>query len=337
MKACSRAGDKRWHLPSLAYGVTMALKIAIQMDPFLKLNSSTDSSLRLALEAQRRGHTPCYYEVDDLIYSEGKLRALGRKLRFPDSDLQRIQTDVLGEIDLQTRDVILIRQDPPFDMSYITTTHLLDRLGPGTVIVNAPFWVRNYPEKLLVLDFPDLIPPTMIARNKKALADFRSRHEDIVLKPLYGNAGAGVFRVKPGDGNFNALCEMFFDNSREPVIVQKFLPAVAEGDKRIILVDGEPAGAINRIPPEDDNRSNLHVGGKAEHADLTPRDLEICKALGPRLRDHGQVFVGIDVIGGYLTEINLTSPTGLVQLQRLSGQNVAETIWEAIEKRVASQ
>jgi len=230
---------------------------------------------------------------------------------------------------------VLLRQDPPFDMGYITTTHLLERIHPKTLIVNDPFWVRNYPEKLLVLEFPDLTPPTMIARDIGALREFRARHGDIIIKPLYGNGGAGVFRLEPTDRNLNSLHEMFTSISREPLIAQKFLPDVTAGDKRIILIDGEPVGAINRVPAKGETRSNMHVGGRAEKIGLTAREHEICAKIGPLLREKGQIFVGIDVIGDYLTEINVTSPTGIQELERFDRINVAEIIWQAIEARRA--
>ncbi len=241
------------------------------------------------------------------------------------------------EVDLAAdMDVIWLRQDPPFDMGYITTTHVLDRLRGETLVVNDPFWVRNCPEKLLVLDFPDLTPPTMIARSLAALRDFREAHGDIIVKPLYGNGGAGVFRVTPGDGNLASLHELFASINREPLIAQRFLPDVAAGDKRVILVDGDPVGAINRVPAKGETRSNMHVGGRAEKAEVTARDREICAAIGPLLKERGQVFVGIDVIGGMLTEINLTSPTGIQELERFDGTDVAGAIWDAVEARHAA-
>jgi len=239
------------------------------------------------------------------------------------------------EVDLSEFDVVWLRQDPPFDMFYITTTHLLQRIHPATLVVNDPFWVRNYPEKLLVLDFPDLTPPTTIARDLATIRAFKAEHGDIILKPLYGNGGAGVFRLTESDRNLSSLYEMFTGFSREPLIVQKFLPAVSKGDKRVILVDGEPVGAINRVPAEGETRSNMHVGGRPEKVALTERDLEICARIGPLLRERGQVFVGIDVIGTYLTEINVTSPTGIQELERFDEVNVAGKIWEAIEARRA--
>ncbi|HMO09842.1 MAG TPA: glutathione synthase, partial [Paracoccaceae bacterium] len=239
------------------------------------------------------------------------------------------------EVDLADLDVVWLRQDPPFDMGYITTTHLLDLVHPRTLVVNDPFWVRNSPEKLLVLRFPDLTPPTLIARDLATIRAFKATHGDVILKPLYGNGGAGGFRLDPGDRNLSSLHELFTGLSREPMIVQKFIPEVAAGDKRIILVDGEPVGAINRVPQAGETRSNLHVGGRAEPARLTAREREICARIGPVLREKGQVFVGIDVIGDWLTEINVTSPTGIQELERFDGTNAAALIWAAVEARRA--
>jgi glutathione synthase len=238
-----------------------------------------------------------------------------------------------AEVDLSTYDVVWLRQDPPFDMGYITTTHLLDMIADTTLVVNDPFWVRNYPEKLLVLNFPDLTPPTTIARDLDTIKAFKAKHGDVILKPLYGNGGAGVFRLGPDDKNLSSLHELFCGINREPLIVQKFLPDVSAGDKRVILVDGEPVGAINRVPQKGETRSNMHVGGRPEKIGLSTRDLEICAAIGPILREKGQIFVGIDVIGDYLTEINVTSPTGIQELERFDGTNTAEKLWEAIEAK----
>ncbi len=312
------------------------MKIAFQMDPIGSVDINADSSFRLAEEAQARGHELFFYTPDRLAYVEGHIRATGWPLT-----VQRVQGDHahLGdetEVDLADWDVVWLRQDPPFDMSYITTTHLLDRLKGQTLVVNDPFWVRNSPEKLLVLDFPDLTPPTAIARDLRTLRAFKHKHGDVILKPLYGNGGAGVFRLDPGDRNMTSLHELFMGINREPLIVQKFLPDVAAGDKRVILIDGEPVGAINRVPPEGETRSNMHVGGRAEKIGLTEREREICAAIGPRLKEMGQVFVGIDVIGGWLTEINVTSPTGIQELERFDGINVAGKIWGAIEARHAA-
>ena len=311
------------------------MKIAFQMDPIGPIDIAADSTFRLAEEAQARGHELFYYTPDQMAYQEGRLTARGWPLQ-----VQRIVGDhaILGneqEVDLAEFDVIWLRQDPPFDMHYITTTHLLDRVHPKTLVVNDPFWVRNYPEKLLVLEFPDLTPPTTIARDLKTIRAFKEKHGDIIVKPLYGNGGAGVFRLDQNDRNLASLHELFTGFSREPLIAQKFLPAVSKGDKRVILVDGEPVGAINRVPAAGETRSNMHVGGRPEKIELSARDHEICRAIGPLLREKGQIFVGIDVIGEYLTEINVTSPTGIQELERFDGINVAEKIWQAIESKRA--
>jgi glutathione synthase len=309
------------------------MKIAFQMDPIGDVNINADSSFRLAEEAQARGHELFFYSPDKLAYQEGRITARGQQMR-----VQRVLGDHvhLGEeeeVDLADFDVVWLRQDPPFDMHYITSTHLLDRLKGTTLVVNDPFWVRNYPEKLLVLDFPQLTPPTTIARDLPTIKAFKEKHGDIILKPLYGNGGAGVFRLDAADRNLTSLHELFTGFSREPLIVQKFLPAVAKGDKRVILVDGEAVGAINRVPAAGETRSNMHVGGRPEKIALSERDREICAAIGPLLKEKGQVFVGIDVIGDYLTEINVTSPTGIQELERFDGVNIAGKIWEAIEAR----
>jgi len=314
----------------------MPLKVAIQMDPIAGVNIDADSTFRIALEAQERGHSLFYYTPDRLIYREGRVLARGWPLTVRREKGRHFALGEETETDLADWDVVWLRQDPPFDMSYITTTHLLDRIHPRTLVVNDPFWVRNSPEKLLVLDFPDLTPPTLIARDLATIRAFRHRHGDVILKPLYGNGGAGVFRLDPADRNLASLHELFSGISREPLIVQKYVPAVAKGDKRIILVDGEVAGAINRVPAEGETRSNMHVGGRPEPAVLTARDREICAAIGPMLRERGQVFVGIDVIGDFLTEINVTSPTGIQELERFDGTNTARLIWEAIEARRAA-
>ncbi|MGA0923830.1 MAG: glutathione synthase [Rhodobacteraceae bacterium] len=311
------------------------MKIAFQMDPIGPINIEADSTFRIALEAQARGHELFYYTPDRLAYQEGRITARGWPLRVQRVAGAHYSLGDEQEVDLASFDVVWLRQDPPFDMFYITTTHLLDRLAPGTLVVNNPFWVRNYPEKLLVLDFPDLTPPTTIARDLQTIRAFKEKHGDVILKPLYGNGGAGVFRLTPDDRNLSSLHEMFTGFSREPLIVQKFLPAVSQGDKRVILVDGAPVGAINRVPQAGETRSNMHVGGRPEKVALTPRDLEICARIGPLLREKGQVFVGIDVIGDYLTEINVTSPTGIQELERFDGTNTAEIIWQAIEAKRA--
>ena len=315
----------------------MALKVAIQMDPIGAINIDADSTFRLAEEAQARGHELFYYTPDKLIYREGRVLARGWPLTVRREQGNHFTLGAEAEVDLSSFDVVWLRQDPPFDMGYITTTHILERIHPATLVVNDPFWVRNSPEKLLVLNFPDLTPPTLIARDLATIRDFKARHGDVILKPLYGNGGAGVFRLDPNDRNLASLHELFTGISREPLIVQKYVPAVVKGDKRIILVDGEPVGAINRVPAEGETRSNMHVGGRPEKVGLTERDLEICARIGPVLREKGQVFVGIDVIGDWLTEINVTSPTGIQELERFEGTNIAEKIWQVIEAKRATR
>ena len=313
----------------------MGLKVAFQMDPITQVNIDADSSFRIALEAQARGHELFYYSPDHLAYEEGRITARGHRMTLRREKGNHVDLGPSEKIDLAEWDVVWLRQDPPFDMGYITSTHLLDRLAGQTLVVNNPFWVRNYPEKLLVLDFPELTPPTTIARDLDTIREFKAKHGDIILKPLYGNGGAGVFRLDANDRNLSSLHELFTGFSREPLIVQKFLPDVSNGDKRVILVDGEPVGAINRVPAAGETRSNMHVGGRPEKIGLTTRDREICAAIGPLLREKGQVFVGIDVIGDYLTEINVTSPTGIQELERFDGTNTAELIWQAIERKLA--
>ena len=310
------------------------MRVAIQMDPIGPIDIDADSTFRLAEEAAKRDAELFYYTPDKLALDEGRVTARGWPLTVRRKKGDHFSLGAEQTVDLADMDVVWLRQDPPFDMGYITTTHLLERLAGQTLVVNDPFWVRNYPEKLLVLTFPDLTPPTTIARDLDTLRAFRERHGDMILKPLYGNGGAGVFRLTPEDRNLVSLHEMFTGINSEPLIAQRFVPDVSNGDKRIILVDGEPVGAINRIPPEGETRSNLHVGGRAEKIGLTARDQEICAAIGPLLREKGQVFVGIDVIGDYLTEINVTSPTGIQELERFDGVNVAGHIWDAIEARL---
>ena len=315
----------------------MPLKVAIQMDPIAPIDIDADSTFRIAEEAQARGHELFYYTPDRLAYQEGRVTAAGWPLTVHRRRGDHFTLGEEREIDLATQDVVWLRQDPPFDMGYITTTHILEMIHPGTLVVNDPFWVRNYPEKLLVLDFPDLTPPTAIARDLMTLRAFKERHGDIILKPLYGNGGAGVFRLPESDRNLNSLWELFTGMNREPLIAQKFLPDVAQGDKRIILVDGAAAGAINRVPAKGETRSNMHVGGRPEKVALTDRDREICARIGPLLREKGQVFVGIDVIGGWLTEINVTSPTGIQEIDRYDGVSLESDIWDAIERRLRNR
>jgi len=311
----------------------MPLSVAIQMDPIASVNIDADSTFRLALEAQARGHSLFYYHVSDLFWEGGKVLASGWPLEVRREHGNHFSLGARETRDLGECDVVLLRQDPPFDMSYVTNTHLLEKIHPRTLVVNDPFWVRNSPEKLLVLDFIDLMPPTMIARDLVALREFKARHGDIILKPLYGNGGAGVFKLGHSDTNLSALFELFTGINREPLIAQKFLPAVERGDKRVILVDGEAVGAINRVPQKGETRSNMHVGGRPEKVELNERDREIAARIGPLLRERGLIFVGIDVIGDWLTEINVTSPTGIQELERFDGTNVAALIWAAIERR----
>jgi glutathione synthase len=311
----------------------MALRVAFQMDPIGSVNIRADSTFRLAEAAQARGHELFYYTPDRLVFRDGRVLARGWPLTVRRVEGDHYSLGPEAEVDLGGWDVVWLRQDPPFDMAYITTTHILEHIHPRTLVVNDPFWVRNSPEKLLVLRFPHLTPPTMIARDLAAIRSFKAAHGDVILKPLYGNGGAGVFRLDPSDRNLAALHELFTGFSREPLIVQKYLPEVSAGDKRVILVDGEAAGAINRVPQPGETRSNLHAGGRAEKVALTDRDREICAEIGPVLREKGLVFVGIDVIGDWLTEINVTSPTGIQELERFDGIDVAGRIWDAIEAR----
>jgi glutathione synthase len=307
------------------------------MDPIEDVAIHADSTFRIGLEAEARGHRLFQYAADQLRYDEGRVIARGRPVT-----LRRVEGDHVSfgdweEVELTQFDVVWLRQDPPFDMAYVTSTHLLDRVHPATLVVNDPFWVRNSPEKLMVLDFPDLTPPTMIARDLAAFRRFRDRHDEIIVKPLYGNGGAGVFHLRRGDPNLSALLETFAGINREPMIAQKYLPAVSKGDKRIILIDGEVAGAINRVPQEGEARSNMHVGGRAEKVGLTEREREICARLAPVLREKGLIFTGIDVIDGWLTEINVTSPTGIQELERFDGINAAAMMWDAIERRISAR
>ena len=311
----------------------MSLKVAIQMDPIELVDIDADSTFRIAEEAQTRGHDLFYYNPSKLILDNGVVNAKGCKLKVMREQGNHFELGRERLVNLNDFDVVWLRQDPPFDMGYITYTHILDRLGPDTLVVNDPFWVRNYPEKLLVLDFPDLTPPTVIARDINVLKEFKNKHHDIIIKPLYGNGGAGVFRLGPDDKNISSLHELFSGINNEPLIAQKFLPDVSKGDKRVILVDGTPVGAINRVPAQGETRSNMHVGGRPEKIELSERDLEICAKIGPLLKEKGQIFVGIDVIGHWLTEINVTSPTGIQELERFNNENIAGLIWDSIETK----
>ncbi len=311
----------------------MPLKIACQMDPIDRIDISGDSTFAMLLEAQARGHEMFYYTPDRLSLDGATLRATGATVVVRDEKHDHFTLSDPRIIDLASMDVVLLRQDPPFDMSYITTTHLLERLPASTLVVNNPREVRNAPEKIWVLDFLDLMPPTLVARSAEDIKAFRDKYKDIIVKPLYGNGGAGVFRLQPGDTNLGSLLEMFHAANREAVMVQQYRPEVREGDKRIILIDGEVAGAINRVPSAGETRSNMHVGGRPAPTELTARDREICDRLGPELKRRGLIFTGIDVIGPYLTEINVTSPTGIRQVKAFGGMDIAALIWDAIEKR----
>jgi glutathione synthase len=313
----------------------MPLRVACQMDPIDRIDITGDSTFALLLEAQRRGHSLFYYTPPNLALDQGRLLARGTTLRVEDKAGDHYKLSDPRTVDLSELDVVLLRQDPPFDMAYITTTHLLERIHPRTLVVNDPAHVRNAPEKVFVLDFLDLMPPTLVTRCLDDVKRFRAEHQDIILKPLYGNGGASVFRVAPGDTNLNSLVELLLIVFREPFMVQQYRPEVRAGDKRIILVDGEVAGAINRVPAADETRSNLHVGGTAARTELTARDREICARLRPELKRRGLLFTGIDVIGPYLTEINVTSPTGIRHVQAFGGPDIAALIWDAIEAKVA--
>ena len=310
------------------------MKIAFQMDPIEDVDINADSTFRLAEEAQNRGHDLYFYTPNDLTFNRGKVAAKVRSISLKRKIGDHVSFGAVELLDLSEFGVIWLRQDPPFDMGYITNTHLLDLVAKETLIVNNPFWVRNLPEKLLVLEFPNLIPDTVISRDLDEIKEFKREFKDIIVKPLYGNGGAGIFRLKEDDKNLTSLHELFSNMSSEPLIAQAFLPDVRNGDKRIILVDGSPVGAINRVPKAGEIRSNMHVGGKAEPAKLSQRDKEICRAIGPTLKSKGQVFVGIDVIGEYLTEINVTSPTGIQELERFDNVNIAEMIWHAVEEKL---
>ena len=311
----------------------MSLAAAIQMDPVAGIDIDADSTFALALEAQARGHRLWHYPPGALALDGGAVLASARPLEVRRERGRHFSLGAAETLDLASLDVVLMRQDPPFDMGYVTATHLLERVHPGTLVVNDPAQVRNAPEKLFVTEFPGLMPETLIASDRERIRAFRERHGDIVVKPLYGNGGAGVFHIGADDENLNALLEMYEEFYREPAVVQRYLPEVRDGDKRIILVDGEPAGAVNRVPPAGEARSNMHVGGRPEAAALDARDREICAAIGPALKARGLLFAGIDIIGGLLTEINVTSPTGIQEIDRFDGANLAGRIWDAIEAR----
>ena len=313
------------------------LKIAFQMDEISSLHIEGDTTFAMMLEAQKRGHEVFYYMPDALSLRDGVVTASGFNVEVKDEVGDHFKLGEAKTVDLSTYDVVHLRQDPPFDMGYITTTHILEQIHPKTLVVNNPKEVRNAPEKFFVLNFPELTASTLITRDEKTVESFRAEKKDIIVKPLYGNGGAGVFRIKEDDTNLSSLMEMLKEQSPEPFIVQEYLPAVRAGDKRIILIDGEPVGAINRVPAANETRSNMHVGGRPEHIDLSERDKEICAAIGPELKKRGLIFVGIDVIGNVLTEINVTSPTGVREVKKFGGADIASLLWDALEeKRAAS-
>jgi glutathione synthase len=311
----------------------MPLSIAIQMDHVSTIHIAGDTTFALALEAERRGHRLYHYTPDRLSMLGGKVFARLETLSVMDRVEKHYELGEPVRTDLSEMDVVLLRQDPPFDMNYITTTHILERIHPKTLVVNDPAWVRNSPEKIFVTEFPDLMPETLITKDPLEVAAFRREHGDIIVKPLYGNGGAGVFHLLEADRNLASLLEMFGQMFREAYIVQRYLKEVRAGDKRIMLIDGEPVGAINRVPAEHDSRSNMHVGGRAEPIGMTEREREICARIGPSLKERGFLLVGIDVIGDYLTEINVTSPTGIREVKRFGGADIAALFWDAVEEK----
>ena len=312
----------------------MNLKVAIQMDHVSTIDIAGDSTFVMGLEAERRGHQLYHYTPSNLAMLDGRVIAKMQPMTLRREPGNHFALGDTVAVELADMDVVLLRQDPPFDMAYITTTHLLERVYPNTLVVNNPGEVRNAPEKLFVTEFADFMPPTLISSDPALISAFRDEHQDIILKPLYGNGGAGVFHLAPGDENMNSLLEMFADRNREPLIAQAYLKDVRKGDKRIILIDGKPAGATNRVPQKGEARSNMHVGGLAEKTDLTTRDRDICAAIGPALKKRGMIFVGIDVIGGFMTEINVTSPTGLQEVNAFEDVCLEVDIWDAIESKL---
>ena len=311
------------------------MKIAIQMDPIEAVSVHADTTFDLALEAHRRGAQIWIYQPQALSLHDGRVSARARKvLTLQREQGSHVSLDAPERLDLHAMNVVLVRQDPPFNLAYITAAQILERLQPDVMVVNDPRAIRDAPEKLFVTQFDDLTPPTLITRDADAVRAFRAEHGDLILKPLYGNGGAGVFRLAGDDANFNALLELFQQAYAEPMIAQKYLPAVRQGDKRIILLDGEAVGAINRVPADNETRSNLHVGGKAEPVEMTERDQEICDRIGPHLAERGLVLVGIDIIGDYLTEINVTSPTGVQEVRRFGGPDISALFWDLIEGRL---
>ncbi len=311
------------------------LKVAVQMDPIASINPTGDSTFAMMLEAQARGHELAYYTPDTLALRDNKVSASVAGIELFDKPKgEHFRLGDFARADLAAYDVVLMRQDPPFDMNYITLTHMLERIHPKTYVVNSPASVRNAPEKILVTEFPELMPPTLVTRDRSLIHAFRKEHGNIIVKPLYGNGGAGVFFIEEGSHNLVSLLELFEKAFPEPFMIQRYLPEVRKGDKRIIIIDGEPIAGLNRIPADGEARSNMHVGGRPELSPLTARDKEICAAIGPKLRELDLIFVGIDVIGDYLTEINVTSPTGIREIKRFGGPDIAPLIWDAIEKRL---
>jgi glutathione synthase len=311
----------------------MSLKVAVQMDPIARINIRGDSTFAMLLEAQTRGHAISYYTPDRMAQRGREIFATVQPLTVRDKEGDHFSLGESSRVNLASFDVVLLRQDPPFDLAYISTTHMLERIHPKTLVVNDPAHVRNAPEKVMVMEFTDLMPPTLLSRDLDEIKAFRAEHGDVVMKPLYGHGGGAVFRLTREDLNFGSLYDMFAVTFREPWVIQKFIPEVKAGDKRILLVDGEFAGAVNRVPAPDDLRSNMVRGGAAQATELSPREREICARLGPELRKRGLLFVGIDVIAGNLTEINVTSPTGIRAVQRLGGPNVAAKLWDCIEAK----
>ena len=316
----------------------MPLAVAIQMDPIDRIDIGGDSTFALALEAQNRGHRLWYYLPKALVQrGETVIAARAHELQVRNERGNHFTLGPAQPLDLATMDVVLLRQDPPFDMGYITTTHMLERLPKRVMVVNDPYWVRNSPEKIFVTEYPDLMPPTLVTSDPETIRAFRAEHGEIVVKPLYGNGGSGVFRIRQEDENLNAILEFFANFVKEPMVVQRYVPQVRQGDKRIILIDGEPVGAINRVPAIGEARSNMHVGGRPEKTQLTAREQEICNRISPELKRRGLLFTGIDVIGDYMTEINVTSPTGIWEIRRFDGTDIASLIWDAIERKTAAR
>ena len=309
----------------------MSLKIAIQIDPIHTLNPKGDSTIALMEEANRRNHKMFLYDVDDLSMKDGEVHATGTNVTINKNSKNQFRLSQPKKVELNKFDVVLMRQDPPFNMKYITATHILEQVNQKTVVVNNPKEVRNAPEKIFVTKFSEFMPPTLITRNRNDIHKFRNEHGDIIIKPLYGNGGAGVFQVNQNDQNINALIEMFEMSWEEPFVIQKYLKDVRKGDKRIILINGKPEGAINRVPMKNETRSNLHVGGKATKTNITKHEQKICEVIGPELKKRGLMFVGIDVIGGCITEINVTSPTGIQEIKKLSGKDITKVFWDNVE------